>query len=163
MSAKLTKCFFGLKEIDFVGHTVGKGKMTPREAKVVALLAMPVPNSKKQLQSFIGLANYFSRYIPKFADISCNLTCLLQKSKKFIWSVEADNSYNKIKECLTKSPVLFIADFKKPFFIFVDASNVAVGSALCQLDSDDIYHPICYASHKLNNAERNYNITDREL
>ena len=136
--------------------------MTPREAKFAALLSMPMPNSKKQSQFFIGLANYFSRYIPKFADITSNLTCLLQKNKKFIWSADAKNSYNKIKECLTKSPVLFIADFTKPFFIFVDASNIVVGSALCQLDSEGIYHPICYTSHKLNNAEQNYNITDRE-
>ena len=85
-TAKLTKCLFGFNEIRFVGHTVGKGKITLGEAKVAALLSMPVPNSKPNsktiFQSFIGLANYCSRYVPKFADITSNLTCLLQKNKK---------------------------------------------------------------------------------
>ena len=58
--------------------------------------------------------------------------------------------------------MLFIAGFIKPFFILRDASNIAVGSALCQFDSEGVSHPICYASHKINSVEQNYNITDKE-
>ena len=77
------KCLFALAEIDFVGHTVGAGKMSPRDAKVKALLAMPRPTTKKQLQSFVGLANYFSRYIHRFSKLAIPLTTLLRKNVAF--------------------------------------------------------------------------------
>jgi hypothetical protein len=160
---KLVKSMFGAQEIDFVGHVVGCGKMSPREAKVATLINMKQPNNKVQLRSFLGLANYFSRYIPHYANITSSLTALLSKNVQFVWTEERNNSYNKIKECLTCSPILYIANYDKPFYLFIDASNVATGSALCQFDDvDKQYHPICYNSHKLNCAERNYSVTDRE-
>ena len=162
-TVKLMKCLFALAEIDFVGHTGGAGKMSPRDAKVKALLAMPRPTTKKQLQSFVGLANYFSRYIHRFSELAIPLTTLLRKNVAFSWTTEADNSYESIKEILAKSPILYVADNSKPFFIFTDASNDAVGSALCQFSTtDNLYHPVCYHSHKLNKTEKNYSVTDRE-
>jgi hypothetical protein len=162
-TVKLAKTLFGLEEIDFVGHTVGNGKMSPREAKIAALLDMPRPTSKTQLHSFVGLANYFSQYIPHFSTLASPLTSMLGKNKVFVWSSDADKSYTEIKRLLSNSPILHVVDYNKDFYLFVDASNVAAGYALCQLDNNNNqFHPICYASKKFNNAQKNYTVTDRE-
>jgi hypothetical protein len=79
-----------------------------------------------------------------------------------VWKSEQDIGFNKVKDYLANSPILTIPDCAKPFYLFVDASNIAVGAALCQMDKDNFYHPVCYFSRKLNPAQCNYCITDRE-
>ena len=161
LTGKLSKSDFGKPSLDFVGHLVGQGQMTPRDAKIKDLADAAHPVNRKQLHSFVGLATYFSRYCPKFADVMHPLTELLRKNRPFVWTTAAEESFLRIKRYLTQQPVLSIADYTKPFFVFVDASNDAVGSALCQL-KDGQYHPVCYSSMKLNPAQRNYNVTDKE-
>jgi hypothetical protein len=87
---------------------------------------------------------------------------MLKKNKVFEWSVSANNSYEKLKNILSSPPVLVIADFRKEFILFTDASNVAVSAVLTQLDDHDIYRPISFMSHKLNHAQSNYSTIEKE-
>jgi len=162
LTVKLSKCSLACHEIEYLGHKVGGGKMSPREVKVKALLDMPRPVNRKQVQSFLGSTGYYQRYVPRYAELVSPLTSLLKKNQIFSWSNEAELSYIKLKEYLSNAPVLVIADFRKPFFLFIDASNVAVSAILMQVGDDGLYHPVSYYSHKLNAAQKNYSTVERE-
>jgi len=88
---------------------------------------------------------------------------MLKKTELFKWTSEADKSYKTLKAILASAPVLLAADFSKDFFLFTDASNIAVSAVLTQKDNNDIYRPISYLSHKLNKAQRNYSTIEKEL
>src|SRR5260221_810073 len=95
--------------------------IAPRDVKVKALLDMPRPTSRKQVQSLLGSTGYYQRYIPRYAQLVAPLTNLLRKRSVFTWSDEAEQSYVKLKQFLASSPVLAIADFNKKCFLFIDA------------------------------------------
>ena len=99
------KCVFGVAEVDYLGHHIGLGKIQPRENKVVALLNYPRPTNKKQLQSFLGLAGFYRKYIPHYSHITSVLTDLLKSGMKFRWSEEAEKTFLDIKSRLTSRPI----------------------------------------------------------
>ena len=162
LTIKLSKCFFACPEIEFLGHMVGFGTVSPKQLKVMDLPNTTRPEGKRQLQSWLGLSGYYQRYIPKYAELAAPLTDLLKKDVKFNWNDKADKSFNDIKCLLAQKPVLKIADFSKPFVIFVDASSIASAAILMQTDENDVLHPICYYSKKHNKSQLNYTTTDLE-
>ena len=89
---------------------IGLGQMTPKDTYVKALLAAERPLNKKQLQSFLGFANYYSCYLVNYAQLSAPLTDMLRKSKQFKWTDQAETSFCKIKSMLAAKPVLTIAN-----------------------------------------------------
>ena len=162
LTLKSSKCAFANAEVDYLGHTIGLGKVAPREAKVLALQNFPRPHNKKQLQSFIGLASYYRKFLPHFAHITACLTNLLQKGKKFIWDDEAETAFLDLKSRMISRTILKPPDFTLPFCIAVDASDVAVGACLFQV-VDGIEHPVAYYSKKLNAHQRNYSVVEKEV
>ena len=162
LTVKLAKCYLGCQEIEYLGHMIGLGQMTPKDTKVKALLAAERPQNKKQLQSFLGFANYYSRYLVNYAQISAPLTDMLRKNKQFKWTDQAETSFCKIKSMLAAKPVLTIVNYDKQFYLFVDSSDVAIGAALMQMDDEGKYKPVCYFSKKLTDAQRKYCTTDKE-
>ncbi len=162
LTIKLSKCFFACPEIEFLGHMVGFGTVSPKQLKVMDLLNTMRPEGKRQLQSWLGLSGYYQRYIPKYAELTAPLTDLLKKDVKFNWTAKADKSFNEIKCLLAQKPVLKIADFSKPFVIFVDASSVASAAILMQTGENGVLHPISYYSKKHNKSQLNYTTTDLE-
>ena len=155
------KCMFAMAELDYLGHHVGLGKVEPRQKKVEALLAFPRPSNRKQLQSFLGLANYYRKFVPHFATLSADLSDLLKKGTKFQWTHKAEQAFLDIKSRLGSRPVLRPPDFTKPFIIAVDASDIAIGATLLQ-EVDGLEHPICFLSRKLNEHQRKYSIVEKE-
>jgi hypothetical protein len=162
LTVKLSKGEFACAELEYVGHRVGRGVMSPREVKVKALMNAPRPTSKRELQKLLGLANYYNRYIAHYSDVVRPLTDMLSKQRKFVWSQEAECSFNMIKQCMSSSPVLLIANYDKPFYLYVDASQYAVGACLMQDDKHGVHKPVCYYSKKLSGAQVNYSTSDRE-
>ena len=162
LTVKLVKCYFACKQIEYLGHKVGLGEIRPKEQKVKDLLQTDRPVGKRQLQSFLGAAGYYRRFIPNFSDITAPLTSMLCKGRKYLWTREAEASFQEVKNFLSVTPVLLIADFTKPFYVFVDASAIAVGAVLMQKGNDELYHPVSFFSKKLNSAQQNYGTTDRE-
>ena len=145
LTLNLKKCEFANAEIDYLGHHIGLGKVQPKQTKVEALLAVCRPKTKKQLQSFVGLASFYRKYIPHFATLSSCLTDLLKKSVKFQWTPEQEKAFLDIKSRLASRPVLIPPDYTKPFIIAVDASDVAMGATLMQ-EKDGLEHPVCFFS-----------------
>jgi len=161
LTLNLGKCEFGCAELDYLGHHVGLGKVQPRAKKAEALLNFPRPTSRKQLQSFLGLAGYYRRFLPNFAHTASVLSDLLKKGQQFVWTPEREQAFVDLKSRLASRPVLRPPDFTMPFCIGVDASDVAVGACLFQV-VDAIEHPICYISKKLDQHQRQYSTVEKE-
>lgn len=161
MTLNHTKCVFAAAEVDYLGHHIGLGKVQPREKKVEALLSFPRPQNRKQLQSFLGLAGYYRKFIPHFSDIAVNLSNLLKKGSKFEWNETTDNAFLDLKSRLATRPILRPPDFNLPFGLAVDASNVATGAILFQT-VDNVEHPICFFSHKLDKHQKQYSTVEKE-
>ncbi|CAF1062680.1 unnamed protein product [Brachionus calyciflorus] len=113
-----------------IGHTVTKDTVMMDSRKVEAIKKRQRPTNIKQLQSFLGLSNYYHRFIKNFSKIAQPMLALLGKKVKFIWSDECEQSFNMLKDALTSSPVLRLADVNRPFLLYTE------GAILAQVDDD---------------------------
>jgi len=109
----------------------------------------------------LGLAGYYRRFIPHFADIAACLTNLLRKGTKFLWTTETEAAFLDLKSRLASRPILRPPNFSQPFMLAVDASNIAIGANLFQV-TDDVEHPICYYSKRLNVHQQRYSTVEKE-
>jgi len=117
----------------------------------------------KDVQRFVGLCNYYRRFVENFAKIARPLHNLTKKNVQFKWDEKCENAFNELKKRLTSTPLLRHPDPQKPFIVECDASNYAIGSILSQKDENNVLHPVAYHSRSLHDAELNYSITDKEL
>jgi O-acetyl-ADP-ribose deacetylase (regulator of RNase III) len=156
------KCEFMRREVNYLGHIISEDGIRPDPKKTACLTNFPVPRNPKEVKSFLGLAGYYRKFVKDFSQISKPLTSLLKKEARFEWSDMCQNSFEQLKEILTTEPLLQHPDFTQPFLITTDASNSAIGAVLSQgrVGSD---LPISYISRTLNQAEVNYNTTEKEL
>ena len=164
LSVKPSKCQFAVSECVYLGHVVGGGRVLPVKDKLEAIGSFPVPEDKKQLRSFLGLAGYYRRFIPDFATVAAPLTDLTKSSKpqRVDWTRKCGEAFEKLKAALSSSPVLWSPDFTRPFVLQTDASDVGVGAVLSQCDNEGLDHPICYFSRKLLPRECNYSTIEKE-
>ena len=160
---KPSKCYFGYNSLDYVGHNVGQGCLRTLVDKVKQIVNAPVPKTKKQLRSFLGLAGYYRRFVPSYATVAAPLTDLLRKgsSNKLEWSQAQDSAFKQLKAMLSSQPVLRLPDHDKPYILRTDASDVGLGAVLLQEHEDGVY-PVLYLSRKLNGPEKNYSVIERE-
>ncbi|CAI7797407.1 unnamed protein product [Closterium sp. NIES-53] len=160
--AKLSKCTFVCSSIGFLGHVISTKGIAMDPAKVQCLADWPAPHTVAELQSFIGLAKYYRKFIFNFSHICAPLTDLFRQGAVFQWGLPQQTAFTAIKSALTSAPVLTVADPSRPYFIWTDASDVAVGAILCQ-DHGHGMQPLAFESRKLQPAERNYATHDQEL
>ncbi|CAM5122719.1 unnamed protein product [Natator depressus] len=132
LTVKTKKCQIGLNRVTYLGHQVGQGTMNPLQAKVDAIQKWPVPKSKKQVQSFLGLAGYFRRFVLQYSQIAAPLTDLTKKKQPNAvqWTEKCQKAFNQLKATLMSDPVLRAPDFDKPFLVTTDASERGVGAVL---------------------------------
>jgi hypothetical protein len=130
--AKLSKCEFWLKQVAFLRHVISKGGISVDPSKVQDVLSWKAPTSVSDIQSFLGLAGYYRRFIGGFLKISKPMTELLEKDKQFEWMPACQASFQELKKQLTTAPVLVMPDMEKPFSIYCDASGQGLGCVLMQ-------------------------------
>ncbi|CAI5468676.1 unnamed protein product [Closterium sp. Yama58-4] len=159
---KGSKCEFFKQELEFLGHVISRDGIKIDPAKIKTIQEWKAPTNVTELQSFLGFVNYVRRFIPNMAGITGPLTDLLHKDKNFVWGEEAEAAFQELKNFLVSPPVLRIADPSKPFEVVTDASDFAIGAVLLQ-DFGNGLQPIAYESRKLQAAERNYPIHDKEM
>ena len=158
------KCALFQEEMDFLGLIIGKNGIKVNPKKVEVLRTWPKPESLTDLRSFLGLLQFFRRFIPKFSSLAAPLTDLTKKESGLNrWDDRCDEAFAKLKTMITEAPILVSPDWKKPFRGHVDASQTAVGGTLTQLDDHGRDRVIAFFSKKLCDAERNYTANDREL
>jgi hypothetical protein len=120
--AKLSKYEFWLKQVAFLGHIISKGGIYVDPSKVQDVLSWNAPMSVSDIQSFLGLAGYYRRFIEGFSKISKPMTELLEKDKKFKWTAACDASFQELKKQLTTAPILVMLDMEKLLSIYCDMS-----------------------------------------
>lgn len=166
-SAQLTlkpkKCSLGYEKIDFLGHTLRGGDISPKVESVDKIADMPKPQNKKQVRSFLGAVNYYRKFIPHCAELMAPLSDLTKKQASNIvnWTAVLERSFNELKEALAKAPILKLPDLDRSFTIQTDASGLGLGCVLMQ-KYEGINHPVAYASRKLLDRERKYSVEERE-
>jgi len=145
-------------EVEYLGHLISKDgiRVDPRKVKIVQ--EWPVPSNASELRSFLGLANYFRRFIHAYSTIARSLHALTAKSAEWQWTAACQKAFELLKERLTAAPVLCAPDFSKPFEVVADASDYTLGAILLQEG-----RPVAYESRKLTPAECNYSTGDKEL
>jgi hypothetical protein len=162
LHTKPSKCEFGMSEVEFLGHVVNENGIMVDPRKINVIRNWPGPENVKDLRSFLGLANYYRRFISKYSLIAAPLTALLRKVP-WNWTSECDIAFDRLKTCLASAPVLAHPDPTKPFYLFFDASSaVAMGGVLCQLGNDEYLHPVAFESVKLKDAEKRYPVHELE-
>lgn len=160
--AKASKCEFFKKEVDFLGHIVGASGLRMEPGKIDAIKSWPVPQNATDVRSFLGMANFYRRYIADCSSIAAPLTDLTQQYKAFQWSDKHQQAFEKLKQAVMTAPVLLIPDPKKDFVLTTDASGFAVGAVLQQEDSEGKLRPVAFESRKLNPAQQRYATHERE-
>jgi len=161
--AKLSKCSFMQEETEFLGHVISKDGIHTNAGLVKAIREWPRPSKQKDVQQFIGLAQFYHQYINNFADIALPLTSLLGEGVEFSWDASKERAFTALKEAISKAPVLRIFDPDLPTTVETDASGFALGAVLFQTDEHGESRPVAFTSRKLNSAERNYPTHEQEL
>ncbi|CAI5465667.1 unnamed protein product [Closterium sp. Yama58-4] len=158
---KLSKSDFASKNVQFLGHVVSAEGVHVDPRKIEAVKKWKVPENVKELQQFLGFANYRNRFVPHYAKIAAPLTDLLTKDTPFKWDTPHQQAMEQLQTALTTAPVLILPDPDKDYVVEADASDQAVGAVLMQ-DHGRGLQPIAYLSKKLHGAELNYPIHDKE-
>jgi hypothetical protein len=156
--AKLSKCEFWLKQVAFLGHIISRWGISVDPSKVQDVLSWKTPTSVSDIQSFLGLAGYYRRFIEGFSRKSKPMTELLEKDKEFKWTSACESSFQELKKHLTTTPVLVMPDMEKSFSIYCDVLGQGLG---CVLMQDG--RMVAYASRQLRKHEVNYPMHDLEL
>jgi len=158
----LSKCAFGLNEVNFLGHVVGADGVKPDPAKVVAVREWPTPKSVREVRSFLGLTGYYRRFIRHYASKAVPLTELTKADTPWCWGPQQHSAFNALKAALSQAPVLVMPNPELPYEVYTDASNFALGAVLLQ-DQGKGKQPVAFLSRKLSPTERRYPTGDREM
>ncbi|RVW63895.1 Retrovirus-related Pol polyprotein from transposon 17.6 [Vitis vinifera] len=132
------------------------------KAKVELIVKLPSPTTVKGVRQFLGHAGFYRRFIKDFSKLSKPLCELLAKDAKFIWDERCQKSFDQLKQFLTTAPIVRAPNWQLPFEVMCDASDFAIGVVLGQREDGKPY-VIYYASKTLNEAQRNYTTTEKEL
>ena len=159
---KLPKSQIIPRELGCLGYTVTRSGLKVNFDKVKVVLDAAPPTNKHELQSFLGLANYYRKFIANYSHQIEPLLALLKKDVNFVWTATHQEAFDWVKAALTSPPVLAHPDFTKPFIVHTDASDTAIGATLCQEDAEGEDHVVAYYSAKLLPAEKNYPVHERE-
>ena len=159
---KPSKCQFAATEVTYLGHIVSNKGVAVDPAKTEAVRSFPIPRDTTSVRSFLGLANYYRRFIKGFAQIAAPMNNLLKSDTPFCWTTDCQDAFERLKDALTSAPVLAYPDFDKEFILSTDASGHALGFILSQKDSNKKERVIAYGGRSLRPPERSWSISERE-
>jgi hypothetical protein len=154
--AKKEKCSFNQPEVKFLGHIVGRDGLKVDPKKVDTVTKWPTPKNATEVRQFLGLTNYFRKFIKDYSTLAAPLNDLTKKDTNFQETFKEVHlrSFEALKEALTTAPVLILPDFTKPFELISDASLLGTGAVLLQEG-----RVVAYTSRKFSSAEKNYTTT----
>jgi len=146
---KLEKCKWKVREVDFLGVVIGPEGIRMEKKKVKGVLEWPTPQCVKDVQKFLGLANYYRWFIEGFATVARPLHDLVKKDKKWDWREKEEKAFRELKERFTKEPVLAASDIDKKMRMEVDTSDYATGGILLMECEDGLWRPVAFLSKSL--------------
>jgi len=142
---------------------IGENGVRMEKEKVQGVVEWLVPRSVKDMQKFLGLANYYRWFVKDFAKIAKPLHEMMRKENKWSWEERQQKAFEKLKERFTMEPVLVTPDLDREMRVEADASDFATGGVLSIKCEDKKWRPVAYISKSLNKAEKNYEIHDKEM
>ncbi len=160
--ANKAKCSFMRDQVQYLGHRIDAEGIHPTEGKLQAIQQAPAPKNVQELRSFLGLLNYYGRFIPNLSSLLHPLNKLLCQDTPWSWSSECDQAFKKAKEKLMSPSVLVHYDPSLPIRLAGDASAYGVGAVISHVMSDGSERPIAFASRTLLPSERNYAQIEKE-
>jgi len=160
---KPEKCMWKVQKIGFLGVVIGPDGIEMEKEKVDRVLSWPEPRNMKDIRKFLGLANYYRRFIKNFAQVARPMNVLMRKDVKWQWEEEQQKAFDELKRIFTTKPVLAALDLDKEFRVEADASNYATGGVLLMKGSNELWRPVAFISKSLSDTERNYEIHDKEM
>ena len=165
LKVSIEKCQVLKQEVNFLGYTISKDGICPQQDRITAIINFAKPTDYKSLRRFVGMANYYRRFIPQFAEIVSPLHELLTSSRRneIQWTPSTDKAFTEtIKVLSDKTLLAYLGSPPSVLTLTTDASSTAIGAALHETNDKET-HPIAFFSKKLSEAQRKYSTFDREL
>ncbi|EYC19105.1 hypothetical protein Y032_0025g1176 [Ancylostoma ceylanicum] len=159
--SKKQKCEFFKERIEFLGHVIDAQGIRPSPEKVKAMVNMPEPKNIK-VESFLGMVQYYGKFVPNLATLAAPLNELRQKGKRWNWGEDQKKAFHRIKKRLTEADVLAHYDPNVPVILATDASEYGLGAVIYHKFENGTEKVIAYASRTLTKQERNYAQIEKE-
>ena len=166
MKLKLAKCEFGRSKIQFLGHIINHEGIRTLPEKTEEISKIKAPRNADEVRTFLGLLNYYHRFIPAFSDLMHPTQKLLKKNVKFEWTEECNVAFKTAKETLMRDPILYCPDPNTPWIIETDASKTAFAGVLLQPHIHDGIKqevPVTFISYNFTSTQQAWSATEREL
>ena len=155
------KVSYAQQEISFLGHLVSSRGVCIDPSRTQAIREFPPPKDAKGVARFVGMVNFYRRFIPNIAELAAPLNALRRKGARFEWGEAQQTSFELLKEAVMQPPVLAMPDFGQKFVLQTDASSSAIAAVLSQ-EIDGVRQPIAYASRTLTPCEKKSSIYELE-
>ena len=162
MSLRRDKCEFAFKSLDFLGYNISAEGVRASKENVEKVQKFPMPTTRKEVQRFLGIANYNRRFVENFSTVVAPLSALTSNKVSFVFGKKEEDAFRAIQKCIYNAPLLHLPDLSLPFHIRTDASGVGIGALLFQV-KDKKEDPVAYHSELLHGSERKWCATDQEL
>ena len=162
LKLKKSKCSWFQSTITLLGFQISKEGVQSNPEKVEAIRNLTPPRNIKGVRSFLGTVNYFRKLIKNYADIAAPLNILLKKNQKWKWGEDQQKSFDELKSALSNAPVLAFPNPNKPYALYTDASDLALGAVLTQRDNNNNERPIAFISKAFTDAQKRWCTLERE-
>lgn len=162
LKLNLTKCAFFQEKINYLGFCIDKDGLSKTKERIKSVVDAPIPKDISELRAFLGMVNYYSKFINNFSAKMAPLYDLLKKDNIFDWNENCQSAYEAIKIDVTSDQVLVHFNPEAPLILETDASQNAIAGVLSHLFSDKSQRPIAFVSRSLTSAERNYSVIEKE-
>ncbi|QRW18708.1 Retrotransposable element Tf2 protein [Rhizoctonia solani] len=160
---KASKCMFHVTSVEYLGIIVLDKGFSLDKLKIQAVQEWPMPTKVKEVQSFLGFANFLRQFVANFSHMARPLHNLVKKDATWKWEEREEEAFQGLKQAITNAPVLCHANPTKPYFLKTDALGAALGSILSQRQDDGCLHPLGFLSESFKGAKQNYNTHNKEL
>lgn len=163
LTINLDKSNFVQSEVKFLGHILSTRGIKADPEKVSAIRSFPVPQKAKHLRAFLGLCNFYRKFIGQYSSFTQDLTKLLRKNEKWSWGQHEQACFDRVKDVFLDAVILHYPDPSKKFYVQTDSSGYGLGAELYQMQLDGSRGVIAFASKSLKGPELNYTTTEKEL
>lgn len=163
LQCDIKKCEFEVTEVIYLGMIISVDGVRMDPSKVQAIVNWEPPANVKDVQAFLGFANFYRRFIKDFSRVVKPLVALTRKDAKFMFSDACNQAFTALKNAFITAPALHHFDPLREIFVETDASDFVSSGVLSQKDAQGVLHPVAFMSKKYDPAECNYEIYDKEL
>jgi hypothetical protein len=161
VSLNPSKSIFGVTKGKILGHIVSDSGISIDPERITAILNLPAPTSKKEVQAFMGIINFVRRFVPDFVVMVKPIHNILKQDHSFSWTDDVENAFLRIKKAISSASVLAKPNFEKDFIVYTNATEEAIYAILLQCDDQNNEKPVAYMSQSLSDDEVKYSYIEK--